>query len=278
MNTTTYDEFIKNILTTRGRFNCKNKYYERHHIVPKSIGGSDDDDNLIDLYAREHFEAHKLLALENPENDSLVYAWWMMAHVGDREVTECEYEFAKEHFVAMLKGQTKTEDVKDKISKGLIRAYENKPGTRLGVRLDDETKKRISIAMKGRWAGEKNPFFGKRHTQETKKKISESRSGKNNKKPEPIVQFDLNWNFIQLWPYQTQAAKTIGVSPKRLYQVCSNKGKTAGGFQWKYLYDQNRKNGTIVQGAISLGLIDKEILGTILNSDQLSKNMNNNEY
>ena len=34
----TYDEFIDNILKTRERFACVDKYYERHHIVPKCCG------------------------------------------------------------------------------------------------------------------------------------------------------------------------------------------------------------------------------------------------
>lgn len=37
-------------------------YKERHHIVPKSLGGSNDSFNLVDLTAREHFVAHFLLA------------------------------------------------------------------------------------------------------------------------------------------------------------------------------------------------------------------------
>lgn len=37
-------------------------YKERHHIIPKSIGGSNDQSNLVDLTAREHFIAHFLLA------------------------------------------------------------------------------------------------------------------------------------------------------------------------------------------------------------------------
>ena len=71
----TYEEFIQNILKTRGRFECGDEYHERHHIVPKCMGGTDEEDNLIDLFAREHFMAHKLLALENRDNDKLVYAW-----------------------------------------------------------------------------------------------------------------------------------------------------------------------------------------------------------
>ena len=50
----TYEEFINNILESRGRFACGNEYHERHNIVPKSIGGTNDEENLIDLYAREH--------------------------------------------------------------------------------------------------------------------------------------------------------------------------------------------------------------------------------
>jgi hypothetical protein len=36
-------------------------YIERHHIIPKSCGGSNDKDNLVPLTAREHFIIHLLL-------------------------------------------------------------------------------------------------------------------------------------------------------------------------------------------------------------------------
>ena len=36
----TYDEFINNILKSRGRFACGDEYHETHHITPKCIGGS----------------------------------------------------------------------------------------------------------------------------------------------------------------------------------------------------------------------------------------------
>jgi len=36
-------------------------YYENHHIIPRSIGGSDDSSNLVLLSAREHFICHYLL-------------------------------------------------------------------------------------------------------------------------------------------------------------------------------------------------------------------------
>ena len=44
---------------------CRTKtgdtYYELHHIVPRSLGGQDTEDNLVMLTAREHYIAHLLL-------------------------------------------------------------------------------------------------------------------------------------------------------------------------------------------------------------------------
>ncbi|HET8688770.1 MAG TPA: HNH endonuclease signature motif containing protein [Methanosarcina sp.] len=37
------------------------EYKERHHIIPRSLGGLDAAENLVDLTAREHYIAHLLL-------------------------------------------------------------------------------------------------------------------------------------------------------------------------------------------------------------------------
>lgn len=39
----------------------KDQYKETHHIIPRSMGGDNSSDNLVDLTAREHFICHKLL-------------------------------------------------------------------------------------------------------------------------------------------------------------------------------------------------------------------------
>ena len=41
---------------------CPDGYVERHHVLPKALGGSDDSSNLVALTAKEHFVAHVLLA------------------------------------------------------------------------------------------------------------------------------------------------------------------------------------------------------------------------
>lgn len=49
-------------------------YKERHHIIPKCVGGSNLRANLVYLTPEEHFVAHQLLVKIYPDNRSLVYA------------------------------------------------------------------------------------------------------------------------------------------------------------------------------------------------------------
>ena len=55
-----YEKLYKSIVTGRIS-NVPNGYKERHHIIPKSIGGTNESDNLVFLTAREHFICHYLL-------------------------------------------------------------------------------------------------------------------------------------------------------------------------------------------------------------------------
>lgn len=43
------------------RNNKSYQYLETHHITPRSWGGNDEDSNLVNLTAREHFIAHRML-------------------------------------------------------------------------------------------------------------------------------------------------------------------------------------------------------------------------
>lgn len=58
--TTWYYNIIQNA-KKRGYQNPLIGYMETHHIIPKSLGGSDDINNLVNLTAKEHFTIHHLL-------------------------------------------------------------------------------------------------------------------------------------------------------------------------------------------------------------------------
>lgn len=54
-----YREFIADRL---GKQPESPTYFERHHILPRSLGGGDEPDNMIRLTAEDHIFAHVLLA------------------------------------------------------------------------------------------------------------------------------------------------------------------------------------------------------------------------
>ena len=53
-------------------------YYEKHHIVPRCMRGSDESENIAKLTPEEHYVAHQLLTKIYPNNDSLIKAAVMM--------------------------------------------------------------------------------------------------------------------------------------------------------------------------------------------------------
>jgi hypothetical protein len=53
-------------------------YTESHHIIPRCMGGTDEQDNLVNLTPEEHYLAHQLLVKIYPENARLSYAANMM--------------------------------------------------------------------------------------------------------------------------------------------------------------------------------------------------------
>jgi hypothetical protein len=55
-------------------------YYERHHIIPKSLGGTHRKENLVKLTAREHYVCHQLLArmTEGAHQRKMAYALWII--------------------------------------------------------------------------------------------------------------------------------------------------------------------------------------------------------
>lgn len=179
----TYNEFINNIISERGlRGVDQTKPFEKHHIIPVCLHGSDDEDNIIFLYLNEHYMAHKLLALENPHNGRLLKAWNMMSRVKDKEITEEEYVYLKTLFQEDMsknnpnndghvrKGKSLTQETKDKISKKALGKKRTTPIWNKGKKLSEEHKRHCSEALRGR--------KGSPVSEETRRKISESNKGK----------------------------------------------------------------------------------------------------
>ena len=69
----------------------------------------------------------------------------------------------------------------------------------------------------------------------------------------PIIQYDLNGNFIKQYPTIKEASMETGTYKKSISSCASGRYKTAGGFKWKY-YDKETyligiMNNNIKKGA-----------------------------
>ena len=246
----TYDEFIQGIIDTRGRFGIHSEeYHERHHIVPKCMGGTNDEENLIDLFAREHYEAHKLLALENPDNRGLQIAWLNMSTTKNqyhkREVvTAEEFEQARKACSRAMSGSGNP-------MYG-VRLLGEKAG-RYGIPFSEESRRKIS-EHHADVSGENNPMYGKHHTIESKEKMSIAKKGrkptletrrllsemrkgkylgKDNSNAKVTYQYDLDWNLVAAYDCLKEASNITGYGYSTLGQAISS-GKSSHGYYWTY--------------------------------------------
>jgi hypothetical protein len=57
-------------------------YTENHHIIPKTLGGKNNKNNVVSLTAREHFVCHLLLTkmLTGQDRQKMVYALHMLSN------------------------------------------------------------------------------------------------------------------------------------------------------------------------------------------------------
>lgn len=71
---------IYDALVLRGQSRNLDGYAERHHIIPRCLGGSDLPDNLVRLTPEEHYVAHQLLTKIYPSHHGLANAALKMCH------------------------------------------------------------------------------------------------------------------------------------------------------------------------------------------------------
>ena len=184
-----------NRLIDRSKDRVNSSYTERHHIVPKCMGGSDENSNIAVLTAEEHFMAHKLLAVIHPHVEGLVYAAVQMSAVGRGQTGRSNnkvYGWLRKKHIKVLaermggnsfaKGNTLSQETRSKMSnskKGHKHSEETKRKIRESnvrtkaknpVFVSVETREKLSKAGKGRTSAMK----GKIHSEETRNKMSAS--------------------------------------------------------------------------------------------------------
>jgi hypothetical protein len=148
----------------------KEIYTEKHHIIPKSLGGANSKDNLVVLTAKEHFVCHMILPriTQGKFKRKMIYAAWRLCQAGrpdqERYVPSSRiYAILKEQRAKLLRA----------VSGPAHHLYGKKTG-RTSADFTDEWRKNISEAAKGRVAWNK----GIPRSQEVKDAVSRANKGR----------------------------------------------------------------------------------------------------
>lgn len=134
----------------------KETYTEKHHIIPKSLGGGNSKDNLAVLTAREHFICHMLLVrmtTGNYRHKMINAAIGMKRNKnGARYINSRLYDITKLEYAKVMSERRK------------------------GSKASLELRARLSAIH----TGQGNGMYGKKQSEITKQKIREARALQDN--------------------------------------------------------------------------------------------------
>lgn len=192
-------------LIDRARGRVVEGYSERHHILPRCLGGSNAKSNLVRLTAEEHYVAHQLLVKIHPghfgllgaatmmasgskmlQRNNKVYGWLrrrVSAHMTGRKLSleTIEKSAAKNRLIV------RTPDFKAGVAAfhtGRKRSEETRARMRLAQVKSPETRAKLSISKMGKLhtaesrANMSAGQTGRIHSPETRRKMSEVATGR----------------------------------------------------------------------------------------------------
>jgi hypothetical protein len=196
-----YTRYITYITSLITRTKPLSGYIEKHHILPKSMGGVEDKSNIIHLTAKEHFIAHHILW--KCGYITMKSCFFIMSHqktsTGEwgRRLTLKEYILLKEDFIEhCLK--------RNKFSIGRICSI--------------ETKLKISKSHKGKKLSPEHlaHLMGRPVSETTRKKIAESNRGQKRSEGSKQKMRESRLKFMQEHPEEAKAFASKGQKGKIL--------------------------------------------------------------
>jgi hypothetical protein len=231
--------------TRKGRTRIPDQLYEKHHILPKSLGGSNDPSNMVLLTPREHYIAHWLL-WRIYGNKEMAFAFYCMTKMNKRTnkiISSRAYEEAKlarrEFIVENNKkyhtGKKISEEAKEltsKLFKGVPKSIEHRKKiseSHKGKIKTDEHRKKLSTSLigKNRWSDER------------KKNHSEKVSGENSgiaKKVIQILDGSIVNTFVSCESAREYVLNTLNQDiSKTTFWRRVIKEREAFGFYWKFV-------------------------------------------
>ena len=171
-------------------------YKEKHHILPRCLGGKDTKTNLVKLTAREHFIVHMLLC----------------KFTKDKARIKMLYAF---NFMSVVRNKNRDYKINSKIAQKLrLEFFSNKPKhtsesklkmsrSRIGMKLSKETRKKVGLAQIGN-----KKALGLKHSEKTKNRIRNANKG--NKHTLGMICINKNGKTIMIQKDQKEKYLNMG--------------------------------------------------------------------
>lgn len=187
-----YYKWYFNIIEYRKNNPYIDGYSEKHHVIPKSMGGSNEKKNIVNLTAREHFICHMLLfrMTEGVYKVKMAYAIRLMSNVKN--------EYQERYKLCARKYSILIETTKSII--GEAKRGENNPFYGKVHSIDS------IIKMKAKRAEQPPPMLGRSHSKETIEKLKAA----NKKQFSDPSQIEIRRDKNKIWFSNPENRKNAG--------------------------------------------------------------------
>lgn len=173
-----YFKIINNAVNRRLDSNI---YVERHHIIPRSLGGDNSKSNIVKLTAREHFICHLLLIKfveSNYHQIKMKYALGKFIQCNKQQkriLTARQYDIVRKAISEARTGYKHTKEAREQMS--LTRKGRKSPnkGRRGYFKHSEEAKQRIGDYNRGKTFNER---FGIERAKEIIEQMKQTKRGK----------------------------------------------------------------------------------------------------
>lgn len=161
--TTWYNSIIENAKLRTTQIG----YTEKHHIIPRSLGGNNEQSNLVKLTAKEHFICHMLLTKMTigDHKKKMSYALWLMCNLKNQNQPQryvpnstTYLQIREQHAIVVRSSMV-----------GKKKNYSS-----FGGKKHSEDTLRLQSKLK---IGKNNPNYGVKQKPEWNKKKSEAQKG-----------------------------------------------------------------------------------------------------
>ena len=235
-----YEDFIE---SRKSLLHPEGEYLERHHIVPKSLGGSDAPENLILLTPGDHYFAHLCLAKIHggPQWGAV---WCMVKMTVSNRRKRAAQVYGKRRMVSVARrefARAKSEEMTGVQYRGRQKKHtiHNEDGRTLtGPMADLVDKTGVSFAsvsrlIRGKQAYTMNGWYlcadaledARRKHSEHGKRAAANVSGKNAKKVRCV-------ETGVIYESMSEATRSTGATVKNAFKPGR---KTAGGYHWEFV-------------------------------------------